>query len=201
MNKGLLALNIVLLVAVGVLFFLFFNKKDNGVIKTSNRSSISDTSHRWQNVPVAYFDMDSIESNFTLWKQVQDEVLKNEQVIYDSINRMKLSLQMQVQKFQEDEPKMQPEDVKKATSYFMQRDQDIKNTEKSLMQEYQKYYVTKQQEIVSKIKDYCKEFNKDGRYSYIIAREPGLFYYTDTTFNVTSELLKGLNAFYAKKNK
>jgi outer membrane protein len=145
--------------------------------------------------------MDSIETNFTLWKQVQDEVLKNEQTIYDSINRMKLGLQMQVQKFQEDEPKMQAEDVKRATSYFMQRDQEIKNIEKNLMQDYQKYYITKQTEIVNLIKNYCKEFNKDRRYSYIIAREPGLFYYTDTAFNVTSELLKGLNAFYAKKNK
>jgi outer membrane protein len=59
--------------------------------------------------------------------------------------------------------------------------------------------MTRQQEIVTKIKNYCKEFNKDKKYSYIIAREPGLFYYTDTAYNVTSELLKGLNAFYDKK--
>ncbi len=201
MNKGLLALNIVLLVAVGILFFLFFSKKDKATVNTSERSSFFDTSRKWQNVPVAYFDMDSVEANFTLWKQVQDEVLKNEQTIYDSINRMKLGLQMQVQQFQEQEPKMPADEVKRATSYFMQRDQDIKNTEKALMQEYQKYYVGKQTEIVTKIKDYCKEFNKDRRFSYIIAKEPGLFYFADTAYNITPELLKGLNAFYAKKNK
>jgi outer membrane protein len=201
MNKGLLALNIVLLVAVGILFFLFFNKKDKGTVNTTERSSFFDTSRKWQNVPVAYFDMDSVEANFTLWKQVQDEVLKNEQTIYDSINRMKLGLQMQVQQFQEQEPKMPAEEVKRATSYFMQRDQDIKNTEKALMQDYQKYYVGKQTEIVTKIKDYCKEFNKDRRFSYIIAKEPGLFYFADTAYNITPELLKGLNTFYAKKNK
>jgi outer membrane protein len=201
MNKGLLALNIVLLVAVGILFFLFFSKKEKGTVNTSERSSSFDTSRKWQNVPVAYFDMDSVEANFTLWKQVQDEVLKNEQTIYDSINRMKLGLQMQVQQFQEQEPKMAAEEVKRATSYFMQRDQDIKNTEKALMQEYQKYYVGKQTEIVTKIKDYCKEFNKDRRFSYIIAKEPGLFYFADTAYNITPELLKGLNTFYAKKNK
>jgi len=200
MNKGLLALNIVLLVAVGVLFFLFFNKKDNGVIKTSNRPSLSDTSHRGPNT-VAYFEMDSVEENFTLWKQVQAEVLKHEQTIYDSINRMKLNYKMQTDQYGAQESKMTQEEKAKSIEYFRQMDQDIRNAEKNLMQDYQKYYVTKQQEIVSKIKDYCKEFNKDGRYSYIIAREPGLFYYTDTTFNVTSELLKGLNAFYAKKNK
>lgn len=201
MNKGLLILNIVLLVAVGSLFFLFFNKKEKGTIDTNGRPSFYDTSRKWQNIPVAYFDMDSVEANFILWKQVQDEVLKNEQVIYDSINKMKLGLQMQAQQYQEQESKMSPDEIKKAQTYFMQRDQEIKNTEKNLMQDYQKYYVGKQTEIVTLIKNYCKEFNKDRKFSYIIAKEPGLFYFADTAYNITPELLKGLNAFYAKKNK
>ena len=199
MNKGLLALNIVLLVAVGILFFLFFNKKGKGVVDTTSRSSVFDTSRKWQNVPVAYFDMDSVEENFSLWKQVQDEVLKHEQAVYDSVGNMRKNLQMQYQQFKAQEAKMPPEEVAKANNYFMERDQEIKNAEKNLMQEYQKYYVSKQTDIITLIKNYCKEFNKDRRYSYIIAREPGLFYYTDTAFNITPELLKGLNAAYTKK--
>ena len=73
------------------------------------------------------------------------------------------------------------------------------NRTAELNQKYQTYFMSRQQEIVTKIKNYCKEFNKDKKYSYIIAREPGLFYYTDTAYNVTSELLKVLNAFYSKK--
>ena len=199
MNKGLLILNIVLVVAVGVLFFLFFNKKDKGVVDTTNRSAGFDTSRKWQNVPVAYFDMDSVEENFFLWKQVQDEVLKNEQAVYDSVGRMRQNLQMQYQQFKAQEAKMPADEVAKANNYFMQKDQEIKNTEKNLMQDYQKLYVSKQTDIITLIKNYCKEFNKDRRYSYIIAREPGLFYYTDTAFNITPELLKGLNAAYPKK--
>lgn len=199
MNKGLLALNIVLLVAVGVLFFLFFNKKDKGVVNTTNRSSYFDTSRKWQNIPVAYFDMDSVEENFVLWKKVQEEVLKTEQNINDSINRLNLGLKLQFEKFKEDRLKMPPEEIEKANNYFMEKDKEIKNTERILMQDYQKYYVAKQQEIITLIKNYCKEFNKDGRFSYIIAREPGLFYYTDTALNITSELLKGLNAIHSNK--
>jgi outer membrane protein len=78
-------------------------------------------------------------------------------------------------------------------------DSEIKNRTAELNQTYQTFFMNKQQEIVTLIKNYCKEFNKDRRFSYIIAREPGLFYYTDTAYNVTSDLLKGLNAFYSKK--
>ena len=198
MNKGLLVLNIVLFIAVVILFFLFFSRKDKTISVIPTRSNHDTTALR-QQTPVAYFDMDSIEENFFLWKKVQDEVLKSEQTINDSINRMKMGLQMQYQQFKEQEAKMPLDDIKKANSYFMERDQEIKNRERTLMQDYQKYYMNRQQEIVNKIKNYCKEFNKDKKYSYIIAREPGLFYYTDTAYNVTSELLKGLNAFYNKK--
>ena len=198
MNKGLLALNIVLLIGVGILFFLFFNKKDNtsSVIPIRNNH---DTAIQKQQTPVAYFDMDSIEANFFLWKQVQAEVVKREAGINDTINQMKMSFQNYYQKLQAQSANLSPRQKDSLGNELAQMDAQIKNRTAELNQNYQAYFMSRQQEIVTKIKNYCKEFNKDKKYSYIIAREPGLFYYTDTAYNVTSELLKGLNAFYTKK--
>ena len=198
MNKGLLALNIVLLIGVGILFFLFFNKKDNtsSVIPIRNDH---DTAIQKQQTPVAYFDMDSIEANFFLWKQVQAEVVKREAGINDTINQMRNGFQSYYQKLQSQSANLSPRQKDSLGNELAQMDAEIKNRTAELNQKYQAYFMSKQQEIVTLIKNYCKEFNKDKRYSYIIAREPGLFYYTDTAYNVTSELLKGLNAFYNKK--
>ena len=198
MNKGLLALNIVLLISVGILFFLFFNKKDSTTSVTPMRTN-SDTAAQWQHTPVAYFDMDSIEANFVLWKQVQAEVVKTEAGINDTINQMRNGFQSYYQKLQAQSANLSPRQKDSLGNELAQMDAEIKNRTAELNQKYQTYFMTRQQEIVTKIKNYCKEFNKDKKYSYIIAREPGLFYYTDTAYNVTSELLKGLNAFYAKK--
>jgi len=198
MNKGLLALNIVLLIGVAILFFLFFNKKDNtsSVIPIRNDH---DTAIQKQQTPVAYFDMDSIEANFFLWKQVQTEVVKREAGINDTINQMRNGFQSYYQKLQSQSANLSPRQKDSLGNELAQMDAEIKNRTAELNQKYQTYFMSRQQEIVTKIKNYCKEFNKDKKYSYIIAREPGLFYYTDTAYNVTSELLKGLNAFYAKK--
>ena len=198
MNKGLLALNIVLLIGVGILFFLFFNKKDNtsSVIPIRNNH---DTAIQKQQTPVAYFDMDSIEANFFLWKQVQAEVVKREAGINDTISQMRNGFQNYYQKLQAQSANLSPRQKDSLGNELAQMDAEIKNRTAELNQKYQTYFMTRQQEIVTKIKNYCKEFNKDKKYSYIIAREPGLFYYTDTAYNVTSELLKGLNAFYTKK--
>ena len=198
MNKGLLALNIVLLIGVGILFFLFFNKKNDTMSVTPARTN-PDTASKWQHTPVAYFDMDSIEANFVLWKQVQAEVVKREAGINDTINQMKMGFQNYYQKLQAQSANLSPRQKDSLGNELAQMDAQIKNRTAELNQNYQTYFMTRQQEIVTKIKNYCKEFNKDKQYSYIIAREPGLFYYTDTAYNVTSELLKGLNAFYGKK--
>ena len=97
MNKGLLALNIVLLIGVGILFFLFFNRKENASSVIPTRTD-PDPAPQWQHTPVAYFDMDSIEANFVLWKQVQAEVVKREAGINDTINQMKMGFQNYYQK-------------------------------------------------------------------------------------------------------
>lgn len=198
MNKGLLALNIILLLAVGVLFFLVFDKKDAGS-DSGRMFHQPDTAPQWQHTPVAYFDMDSVEANFTLFRQMQEEVIKREQVKNDSINYLRGYFQNYVQKLQPQFDRLNSREKDSVNTLLSQMDNDIKNRIGDLNQNYQTYYVGKQQEIITQIKNYCKEFNKDRKYSYIIAREPGLFYYTDTAYNVTSELLKGLNAFYNKK--
>ena len=197
MNKGLLALNIVLLIGVAILFFLFFTRKDK-VTSVITRTG-TDTAAQWQHTPVAYFDMDSIEANFVLWKKVQAEVVKREAGINDTINQMKMGFQSYYQKLQSQSANLSPRQKDSLGNELAQMDSEIKNRTAELNQNYQAFFMSKQQEIVTLIKSYCKEFNKDRRFSYIIAREPGLFYYTDTAYNVTSDLLKGLNAFYSKK--
>jgi outer membrane protein len=198
MNKGLLALNIVLLIGVAILFILFFSKKDKMTSVIPLRIG-ADTAAKWEHTPVAYFDMDSIEANFILWKQVQAEVVKREAGINDTITQMRNGFQSYYQKLQAQSGNLSPRQKDSLGNELAQMDAEIKNRTAELNQKYQAYFMSKQQEIVTLIKNYCKEFNKDKRYSYIIAREPGLFYYTDTAYNVTSELLKGLNAFYNKK--
>ena len=200
MNKGLLALHIVLLIGVGILFFLFFTRKDKVTPVIPTRTG-ADTAAKWEHTSVAYFDMDSIEANFFLWKQVQAEVVKREAGINDTINQMRNGFQSYYQKLQAQSANLSPRQKDSLGNELAQMDAEIKNRTAELNQKYQTYFMTRQQEIVTKIKNYCKEFNKEKKYSYIIAREPGLFYYTDTAYNVTTELLKGLNSFYSKKNK
>lgn len=200
MNKGLLVLNIGLLLAVGVLYFLFFTKKDRGGETIVKRTGV-DTATKWEHTPVAYFEMDSIEANFSEFKRMQDEVLKKEQIKNDSSNYLKMSFQSYMQKLQPYFEKGTQREKDSINLELSRADADIKNRIAELNQRFQTYYVNKQQEIIMQIKNYCTEFNKDKKYAYIIAKEPGLFYFTDDAYNITTELVKGLNEYYSKAKK
>jgi outer membrane protein len=200
MYKGLLALNFILLAAVAVLFYLFFDKKENKN-KSIQGEMLSDSSSSGRYFRIAYFDMDSIEANFSLFKEMQSEVSKKEDSINSLVSSARMNLQSKYRKYQERRSTMTPDEIEQAGNELTQLDNEIKNNELSLNQSFQSFYMNKQQEVISRIKKYCLEFNKDKKYSLIIANEPGLIYFKDTANNITSELLKGLNAMYSQKKK
>ena len=199
MNKALLTLNIVLVAAVGFLFYQVYSKSGN--VAGSATDKINNSAYSTQTFKVGFFDMDSIETNFSLFKEMEKEVGKKEDSMNAIINQMRANFQQEYQKFQEQQSKMTPDQVNEAGKQFSQMDMDIKNRTTTLNQNYQTYYMNKQQEIVTLIKKYCIEFNKTNNYSLIIANEPGLVYYKDTAFNITTELLRGLNEKYGVKKK
>jgi outer membrane protein len=199
MSKGLLVLNIVLLALVAVLFYLHFSrgKKENVPVK----AIITDSAAAEQKFRIAYFDMDSVENNFALAKEMQTELMRKDENIAAEMNRMQSSYQQKFQKLQQEGPTMTQTQGEAAQRDLYQMEQNIKSRKMQLDQEYQSYYMGKQQEIISLIKKFCEEFNKDKKYSLIIANEPGLIYYKDTSFNITPDLLKGLNEMYSKQKK
>src|SRR5687767_15464406 len=163
MNKGLLTLNIILLVAVGALFFLYFGKGTASTTreKENGKDSIIDN----RPFRVAYFDMDSVESNFVLAKEMQAELTKKDDNIASEWNRMQSNYQQKFQKFQQEGPTMTQAQVEAAQRELFQMEQNIKSRKAQLDQDYQGYYINKQQEIISLIKKFCEEFNKDKKYT------------------------------------
>ena len=51
------------------------------------------------------------------------------------------------------------------------------------------------------IEEFVAKYNETRQYSYIVSYEQGLFYYKDTMYNITADLIKGLNDEYKNKKK
>ncbi len=200
MKNGLVILNVILLMAVGLLFYLHFNSRKTGTksqIKTEQKDPIDSSAQ--SGCRIAYFEMDSVAANFEKAKEMQGELEKKEEKMNSEMNRLQNLYQQKYVNFQQHGATMNSSQLDAARNELGQLDQTIKDTKASLDQDYKTYYVQTQQEILSMIRKFCSEYNKDKRYAIIISNEPGLVFYKDSTMDITRDLLEGLNKTYGKK--
>ena len=80
-------------------------------------------------------------------------------------------------------------------------DDQMKSRKQALDSDYSDFVMRRQNEIKSKIETFLKEYNRTKDYSYSVSYEQALFYYKDTAYNITADVVKGLNERYkTKKN-
>ena len=201
MKTGLVILNVILLMAVGFLFYVHFNPGGNGA-RVQNRpeqKDPADSSSAQGSCRIAYFEMDSVAANFEKAKEMQNELEKKEDKMNAEMNRLQNLYQQKYINFQQHGATMSSSQLDAARNELGQLDQNIKDTKASMDQDYKTYYVQTQQEILSMIRKFCSEYNKDKKYTIIISNEPGLVFYKDSTMDITRDLLEGLNKMYGKK--
>ena len=204
MKNGLVVMNIILLLAVGVLFYLQFSSKKVHTTTTADKTEKSNPNPTDAVAPqsgckIGYFEMDSVAANFQKAKEMKTELEKKEDKINEEMGRLQNTYQQKFVYLQQHGPTMTNSQVESAKVELTQLEQTIKDTKASLDQEYNNYYVQAQQEILSMIRNFCTEYNKDKKYAIIVSNEPGLIFYKDSTLDITPDLLKGLNEMYQKK--
>lgn len=198
MKNGLLIWNIVLTLAVGFLVFAQFGAKktrtDSVATKDAKDSTVTNIPFR-----IAYFEMDSVENNFQMVKDVKSEINKKEESINMELERMDRAYKAKVNGYQSQAATMTQAQSEQATQDVMRTQEDMKNRKQAMDQDYNEFLTRRMKEVKTKIEDFLKEYNKTKNYSYIIVYEQGLFYYKDTAYNITADVIKGLNEMYKTK--
>jgi outer membrane protein len=199
MPKGLLAWNIILSLLVAFLLFKQFSPAAK-TSTTRSKTSGSDTAQFNGQFKMAYFEMDSIAANFDLVKELKTELTKKEEAITAEINRKSKEIQEKINYYQnlDQNNKLSQEQSQAANVEITNMNEALKNRRQQLDQDYNSFMMTKQNEIKSKIEDFLKEYNKTRNFSYIVSYEQGLFYFKDTAYNITADIVKGLNQKYKK---
>ena len=197
MKNGILILNVVLLVLVGVLFYLHFSSKSPSISKNANNPTASAANEK--GFKIAYFEMDSVENSFQMVKDVKAELTRKEETIGSELERLEKNYRNKVAQYQAQGANMTQVQSEMAQRDVMQMQQSMQSRRQSLEQEYQDLQMRKLKDVKTKIEDYLKAYNAERGYSYILAYEPGLFYYRDSVYDITDDLIKGLNNTYKKK--
>lgn len=199
MKNGLIIWNVLLSLVAGYLLIVQFGSKKSG-IKSSSDTHADTTTSRGP-FKMAYFEMDSVAANFELVKELRTELAKKEEEINSELDRLTKNMQQRYNYFQNQAQAgtLSQEKSEAASQELKALDDQMKNRKQQLDTEYNELTLRRQNDIKAKIEEFLKKYNQDKNYSYIVSYEQGLFYFKDTAYNITPEVVKGLNEMYKPK--
>ena len=82
---------------------------------------------------------------------------------------------------------------------LMQMEKAFQGKEKMMSDEMQDEQFRKMQDVKKKIEEYLKVYNKDKGYAFVFSSSTDLMYLKDSSYNITQDVVNGLNAIYKKK--
>lgn len=199
MKNILLASNIVLLILVGILFYLHFSSKKGVKVKEGN-ARVQPANSGTGSV-VGYLDLDSLQNNYDYYKKIKTEFEKKQAASDNEITAMQKRYQNRATQLQQKGPTMNQQEQEAAMKEIGQMQQDLQAKKQTLDNNLFDYNTKMKEDILKRIQDFLKEYNRDGRFSYVFSYEPGLMFYKDSTLNITNAVINGLNDVYKKSSK
>lgn len=197
MKNGIIALNVLLAIAVAFLLYKQFSLPKKAVIAAPPaKGTASD-----KNITIGYIEMDSIQNNYELAKTVQAEINKKQSAMSVEIEKLERSFKTKLAGYQKRGATMTEAESEAAKMDLENSQSQIMNKRQSFSEELNGFINSRQMSLRKTIEDFLKEYNANGTYTFIFSYEPGLMYYKDTTYDITSDVLKGLNDRYRNSRK
>lgn len=191
MKNALLVINVILLCLVGYLYYLHFsNKKETVSAKKTTAVHAAD-----DKVPgkIAYIDLDSLQNNYSYYKKIKADFEKKQSSANDEITSLQKNYQSRAAQLQEKAAGMTPQEQEKAMNEMNQMQQNFAARKQAIDNELYDYNTKMKDEILSRIENFLKDYNKDGQYAYIFSYEPGFMFYKDSALDITPDVIDGLN--------
>jgi len=207
MKQLSLVINIVLLIAVGTLYYLHFSSgkktaQDQPIKKAVPKTSLVEL----DKAPIAYVDLDSLNEKITYIKERRQELEAEQKAIENEWMNASRALQKKRDDFirQHDGGKTLTEEMALAfQEELMQQQQNIEDKRQNASQKLSEKSYKFMSDIQKKLKDFLLDYNSNGTYKYIFTTGTGLDYivFKDSTLNITDDVISGMNEKIGKETK
>lgn len=197
MKNALLVVNVLLVVAVSTLFFLYFSNRTKQIGAVVNKEGTAVTGG--EGFRIAYFEMDSIENNYEFFKDVRSKFRNKEAKLNDDLQQLKDQYNKLWEESNQMATKLTDDEKVKRQQMLQNIEERFKAKQSVEFPQLQNESFRDRQEVAKKIQDYLKQYNKEKGFAFIFSSNPDLIFYKDSAYNITNDLIKGLNADYKTK--
>ena len=197
-------INGLLILAVVILYVLHFNHTLSQVDKPVKNGNYTVDSLKVSsgNMRSVYLNTDSLDANYLLVKDMRDE-LAAEKIKYESqlSSRLK-SLEKEVIQFQEKARFMTQTEGEQRQMELAQKEQDLMKLEQDLTSKIVESEKERNKIIQKNVSDYLQKMNEQENYHFIFGYNGwGNLLLGDTTLDITSQVISGLNQEYLLQKK
>ncbi len=195
-----LIINGVLGVAVAVLFFLHFTAPS---ITEEVQAEYEERGERFLTPDdIVFVNFDTLLENYDMFFDLQKQFLERQQELEGDLTTRSRRYEREVTEFQDRVQK-----GLMTRTQAQQRELELMQVQQELMQLGEKYSMELREEeqvmnrqLQHSIYDFLEEYNKEHNYRYILSHSfGGPFLYTDSSLDITQDVIEGLNRRYAEQ--
>ena len=153
-------------------------------------------------VKIAYVEVDSIMSQQKFCKEYSLILQKKSQNIENTLAAKQNSLQAAAAKFQQDVHNKYTQQQAEAVQANLQKQgADLQALQQRLGAEFQNETNTFNKALRDSIQHYLAAYNKDKKYGLILSKAGDNILYADKAYDITNEVIAGLNKAYKPAKK
>jgi outer membrane protein len=196
MKQFSIVLNIVLLIAVAFLYYLHFKPSEKGKAHSGIANhNPKDSSSGRKKMLVAYVELDSLYNNVVFIKERKKELESEQKMIANEYENSYRSLAAERDNFLKRGNSITQKEAEEFQARLGQKQQEVEQMKQNKGQKLAEKGARVMDDMQKKLKEFMAEYNKENKYTYILATGVGLDYlfYKDSTLNITSDIVKGLN--------
>ena len=145
---------------------------------------------------VAYVEIDSIMSQYTYWKDVTKLIKAKEANIQRTLAGKQKAIQAAAANFQQNIQANKYTQAQQIQASIQKQAQDADALQQRLGAEYQNEVAKYNKALSDSVHNYLKLYNKDNKYSIILAKSGDNILYADPAYNITDDVVKGMNQAY-----
>ena len=195
MKNVSLILNIVLLAAVGYLYYANFSGKHTGDLAAKNSSPSMWKDSNCNRPPIAYVELDSLNENISYIKDKRKELETEQKAIESEWEAGYKGLEAQKNNFLKKGAAITQEEAQQFQGILVQQQQQIDAKKQASGQKLSEKSFSFMDDIQKQLKSFLNDYNRDKKYMYILTTGTGLDYmvYKDSSLNITNDVIKGMN--------
>jgi outer membrane protein len=186
-----LALNIILLVAVVILYVLYFSGRKS----SSQTASSSDTSV--VDLKIAYINSDSVLKHYEFFNETRTGLEKKAKSMEQDFQNRYNDLQSEAAAYERNVNNMTYGQVQSAKENLAKKENNLRVFQQTLQQEVMNDETKMNKELYDRVTDFLKGYSKEKGIQVVLKYDPTSdVLYGGTALDITNQVIDGLNAAY-----